>query len=242
MIGLGLLVAGAPLDSRSAERAVQLAFESELVGDVEGVKQALEPRVRAANAPSEAVGRAIVERWLAGTELRAPGWASGAKRDAVLLAWDQLEGTPIELRDRAWQHLIGQHPKLQAPLGQVRLEIDRTLGLPSAVVRQSAEQALRSRDLLIGPGAVELAVRFELLKEEKVGRWNRARAELAAVLTSTSQGSTKPVASFARSRSERRVGKDAARRMVLKRLTLDAAEAIRFALRRRAIARYVPMN
>ena len=243
-IPLALLVglAGAPLDSRAADRAIALAFETELAGDASGAREALEALIAGARSPREAVGRGRLQRWLSALPARAPAWRPEASRAEVLQAWRAMGSTDPRLRDRAWSHWEQRVPALKAALPPVAVVVDRAVGLPEPVVSSRLSRALSDGGLRLDPEGLELAVDLDAASAERDGRWWRVRAELSFVLTSTGSEATRSLALFAKTRAERRTTEAAARRQVTRRLLQDAAAAVSHAARRRALAAAWPVE
>lgn len=225
---------GTPLDARQADRAVVLALQAELVGDDAGARRELSALYDAAKSPAELVAKERLADWLGRQEARTPAWRDGASLDAVVTAWDALEGFGPLVEALAWQHLGARCEALLEPLEGVRLELDRAAGTELGASRQVFVEALRRVD--IQRGALALGVGLDASETERKGRWTEAKGRMELVLTTTASPPVTVLRAF-RSRTERRAGVEGARAQVVRRLARDAAHRVRFVLRRRALER-----
>lgn len=234
-IGL-LMMAGPVLDRQAADRMIELALEAELAGDFDGAKDALDSRLSKTFSREEELGRQRLQAWLSSARFRRAGFGAKAGRLAALEAWQSLEPFSPTVHDRVWFEFSRRQPHLQSALTPVALKVDRTLGFDEVVTQSLLEKALRQRSVPMDQQGLELAISIDASKMTSDGRWKVARTELAFVLTSTS-AAHRPLALFARARTERRLGADEARSMAVRRLGLDAAHAVLFTLRSQALSR-----
>ena len=234
-VGLGGSVSAAPVDSRSAERALILALDAELAGDSGGAQAAVEALRKRAVSPKEAVARQLLEAWLEAADERRPAWKPSASRADVLRAWDSLDGFSWDIHSRAWHHLVERRPELKSALPTVTVRIDRSRGVSEGELQAALVEGLRLRQVPVGEGPLELGVDFDATDQSGSERRTQVRARLDFVLTTTDLP-PRSVLRFARTRKAVRAGAEAARRFALRRLALDAGRSVSGAARRWAIS------
>lgn len=234
LAGLFLLPApttAAPLDSRGADRALQLALQAELGGDPTGARAALEALLARPVGRDEGSARRRLEAWLKAAPRRLPGLTEAASASARARTWDSLAGFDPALAEIVWARFSVWEPRLTRPWPSVWVVLDRCLELDRLQSQLTLVKALGREGIPVMKAApFMLAVNVDASDREARGRFTDVRAQLEFVLTSTR--SEAPLARFSRGRVERRTDPDHAARFAMRRVSRDAAQRVAWVLRR----------
>ena len=140
MVGIALAVAGLsvevharPLTLRRADRAIDLALQAELAGDVPGARRALLRLVQTSTSPSSTAGRARIARWLRGLDERATMWSSANNKAQLYRGLiESLAPFGLSRVELVWDAALSEVPQLRAirdRRARVAIHPDRVIGL-----------------------------------------------------------------------------------------------------------------
>ena len=135
MTGLTVEADGRPLTLRRADRAIDLALQAELAGDLRGARVALVDLITTSTTPASTAGRARVRRWLRGLDARADAWAQ--PHDKAQLYSTLIESlAPFGLSrvEMVWDAALAEVPDLKTirnRQAKVAVLPDRVIGLDS---------------------------------------------------------------------------------------------------------------
>ncbi len=153
--GLALAVSGLPVEGaarpltlRRADRAIDLALQAELAGDVPGARAALLALVSSSTTSASTAGRARLRRWLRGLDARARIWSN--EDDKARLYADIIESlAPFGLSrvELVWDAALVEVPELRDIRDrQARIAIhpDRVIGLDAEMNEDLLRQLART--------------------------------------------------------------------------------------------------
>ncbi len=133
-----------PLTLRRADRAIDLALQAELAGDIPGARRALTALVRSSTTPISTAGRARVRRWLHGLDRRESVWKGETDKARLYSAvMESLAPFGLARVEMVWDAALVEVPRLKA----IRERQARVAVLPDRIVGLDHEmsEALRKQ-------------------------------------------------------------------------------------------------
>ena len=148
MTGHSVELHARPLTLRRADRAIDLALQAELAGDVPGARRALVTLVRTSTTPASTAGRARVRRWLTALEARAPVWTSdGDKAQMYATLITSLAPFGLSRVEQVWDAALVEVPELRSIRNaQARIAVlpDRVIGVDETMNEAFRKQLART--------------------------------------------------------------------------------------------------
>ena len=140
VVGLALIVTGLPVEAqarpltlRRAERAIDLALQAELAGDLRGARKALLDLVKSSTTAESTAGRARVRRWLRGLDHRVRVWTGQSDKARMYSALiESLAPFGLSRVELVWDAALNEVPQLRTIRDQqarIAVHPDRIVGL-----------------------------------------------------------------------------------------------------------------
>lgn len=230
------------LTMRSADRAIDLGFQSELSNDFAGERDALERLVRSATASEESAGRQLLLAWMEGAQRREESFrAHGRSARAYFEAHQTLREFGIKRSEQLWNKARHDLPELASAStasSSVHLRIDFTRpSMNSEDVLKILAEEIERHGIRVGVGkkkdsrpAFDVRIVVEASDVETSERGVRVTASASAVVRRYGIASD-ALGSVYKRRTERRRVHTEARSFATRRVLIDLASGIVFQVR-----------
>lgn len=231
------------LTMRGAERAIDLAWQAELVADYKGARSALVALVKSSTTTDEIAAKERVEEWLRTLDEREQAFqAHGQSAKFFAIAFSSLKNFGPKRADDLWQRALKQLPALHTTATATRAVSLRPERLIGAVNRETAErlvaQALSKNGLSVTRegGRFEVRIDVDASQFEPLERGARATAQASLIIRERGQdGKYRLSGNVQKRRVEVRHTADEAKSFAMRRALDEASAALVFHLRSRMI-------
>lgn len=227
------------LTLRSAERAIDLAFQAELAGDYKGAREALVALVKTSSAADDTAGRERLDEWLTSVDEReSAARVHGASARYYAAAYASLKTFGPKRADELFRRAKLAFPELKTT-ASVSLRVER---LQAVTDKKAPERLLRQALEKQGFTVVEDKARFEsridvdASQSEALERGARATVHASLIIREIQQdGKYKASGNVQKRRVEIRNTAAEAKSFAMRRALDDAAFGLIFHMRERML-------